>query len=174
MQRNGWTARRSAWIVQTSGALSSEQIDAARAAAARLGLQIEVRDHEDGLARLRTGATIAGGLLALAVVAMTIGLIRGESARDVRTLTATGAAPRTRRALTACTAAALALPGVVLGAGGAYAALMAAYRSDLGDLTPVPIRHLLSLAIGLPLLAAAAGWMLAGREPRSFARQQLD
>jgi putative ABC transport system permease protein len=174
VQRNGWATTRFGWIVEASRSLSGDQIDAARAAAARLGLQIEVRDHDDGLARLRTGATLAGGLLALAVVAMTIGLIRGESARDLRTLTATGASPTTRRALTACTAAALALPGVLLGAAGAYAALMAAYRSDLGDLTPVPIGHLLSLAIGLPLLAAAAGWTLAGREPRSFARQQLD
>jgi putative ABC transport system permease protein len=174
MDRNGWTAQRVGWFVESDGALTADQIDDARAAAASLGLQIEVRDHHDDLTRLRTGATLAGGLLALAVVAMTLGLIRGESARDLRTLVATGAAPRTRRALTASTAAALAVPGVLLGTAGAYAALIAAYRSELGELTPVPLAHLGSLAAGLPLVAALAGWVLAGREPRSFARQQLD
>ena len=33
----------------------------------------------------------AGALLALAILAMTVGLIRSESAGDLRTLTATGA-----------------------------------------------------------------------------------
>ena len=36
-------------------------------------------------------ATAAGALLALAILAMTVGLIRSESAGDLRTLTATGA-----------------------------------------------------------------------------------
>jgi hypothetical protein len=52
-------------------------------------------------------------------------------------------------------------------------ALIAAFRSDLGPLVPIPVSHLLSLAIGLPA-AAAGGWPLAGREPRSFARQALE
>jgi putative ABC transport system permease protein len=94
--------------------------------------------------------------------------------RDVRTLTATGAAAGTRRALTASTAAALAVLGVVLGKGGAYVALVAAYRTDLGQLVPLPLTHLLSLAIGLPVAATVAGWILAGREPRRFLRQALE
>ncbi len=110
----------------------------------------------------------------MAIVAMAIGLIRGESARDLRTLTATGAAARTRRALTASTAAALAALGVVLGLFGTYVALLAAFRSDLGRLAPVPVTHLLSLAVGLPVVAGVAGWLLAGREPRTFSRQALD
>ena len=39
---------------------------------------------------------------------------------------------------------------------------------------PVPIAHLLALGIGLPVAATIAGWLLAGREPRGFARQALD
>jgi cytochrome bd-type quinol oxidase subunit 1 len=31
-----------------------------------------------------------------------------------------------------------------------------------------------ALLIGLPLIAAAAGWLLAGREPHGIARQPLD
>ncbi len=38
-------------------------------------------------------ATAAGAILALAILAMTVGLIRSESAGDLRTLTATGATP---------------------------------------------------------------------------------
>lgn len=174
VQRHGWTTMRSAWIVETDRPLTHAQIKAARTAAADAGLEIEVRSQEDGLAALRTGATTVGALVALAIVAMALGLIRSESARDLATLTATGAPARTRRALTASTAAALALPGVVLGTAGAYIALIAAFRSDLTELVPVPARHLVALAIGLPLAASAAGWMLAGREPAAFARRRLD
>ena len=108
---------------------------------------------------------MVGALLALAIVAMTIGLIRSESAGDLRTLTATGAGPRTRRALTASTAGALALLGVVLGTAGAYIALVAGYHADLGALRRPPFANLLALAIGLPLVAAGGG--LAPRRPRA-------
>jgi putative ABC transport system permease protein len=105
---------------------------------------------------------------------MAVGLIRGEAGRDLRTLTAAGASARTRRALTASTAGVLALLGALLGIGLAYAVLLAAYRSDLGELTPLPVRELLVLGVGLPVAATAVGWLLAGKEPRSFSRQALD
>jgi putative ABC transport system permease protein len=101
-------------------------------------------------------------------------LIRGEARRDVRTLTATGAKARTRRALTSATAAGLAVPGVLLALAGAYLALVASYHADLGRLVPIPLAQLLPLAIGTPLVAAGVGWLLAGREPRTFARQELE
>jgi putative ABC transport system permease protein len=58
-------------------------------------------------------ATAAGAILALAILAMTVGLIRSESAGDLRTLTATGATPSIRRTLTAATAGTLALLGAL-------------------------------------------------------------
>ena len=64
-------------------------------------------------------------LLALGILAMTIGLIRSETAGDLRTLAATGAASGTRRTITATTAAGLAVAGVVLGTIAAYAVLAA-------------------------------------------------
>ena len=130
------------------------------------GSTIDVRSDQDGLAALRTGATTAGVVLAIAIVMMAIGLLRGESARDLRTLTATGAAGRTRRALTAATAGTLALLGVVLGMAGVYIALLASFHAELGKLAPVPVPHLLIIAVGLPLAATAAGWLMGGREPR--------
>jgi putative ABC transport system permease protein len=174
MDRHGWVAARAGWLVESPRPLSGAQIAAARAAAASVGLDIEVRDDEGGLAAVRTGATIVGVLLAIAIVLMAIGLLRGESAGDLRTLTATGAASRTRRALTGITAGTLALLGAVLGMAGAYVALVAGFHSDLEKLVPVPVTHLLVLAIGLPVAATAAGWLLAGREPRGFARQSLE
>jgi len=65
---------------------------------------------------------------------MTLGLIGSESAGDLRTLTATGATSRIRRALTAATAGALALLGALLGIAGAYLTLAATYLDDLGYL----------------------------------------
>jgi putative ABC transport system permease protein len=173
LRRHGWVAVRVGWLAESSKPLTAEQITAARQAAAAAGLTIETRSSQDGLATLRTVATTVGGLLALALVGMTIGLIRGEAAADLRTLTATGAPSRIRRALAASTAGALSLLGVVLSTAGAYIALVAAYHADLGKLAAPPLGHLLTLAIGLPTVAMTAAWLLAGREPRTFARQAL-
>jgi putative ABC transport system permease protein len=115
-------------------------------------------------------ATAVGALLALAILAMTVGLIRSESAGDLRTLTATGATSRIRRTLTATTAGALALLGAVLGVAGAYIVLAAMYHDDIGYLSDVPVLYLVVALVGVPLAAAAAGWLVAGREPRGIAR----
>ena len=146
----------------------------ARRTAAALGVSIESRDQQSELASLRTAATIAGVLFALAILAMTIGLLRGESARDVRTLTAAGATTRTRRVLNATTAAALAGLGVLLAGVSAYASLLAGYWPDVEKLGNVPVRQLLVIAVGLPLLSGGAGWLLAGREPHDLGRMPLD
>ncbi len=174
LRRHGWGEARTGWLIEAKRPLTTEQIAAARSAAAVVGLTIETRSSQAGLTTLRTTATTAGALMALAIIAMTIGLIRGESASDVRTLTATGAASRTRRTLTASTAGVLAVLGVVLGAAGAYAALIAGYHSELDRLVPLPLGDLALLAVGLPVLATVAGWILAGREPRTFSRQALE
>jgi putative ABC transport system permease protein len=174
LRRHGWVRARAGWLVESATPLSSAQIAAARGAAASAGLTVETSAGQDGLATLRTAATAVGALLALAILAMTIGLIRSESARDLRTITATGGDSRTRRTLAASTAGALALLGVVLSTGGAYVALIAAYHADLHKLAPPPAAHLLALAVGLPVVASGAGWLLAGREPRTFSREALD
>ncbi len=172
--RHGWTIKRNSYLFQTTHALTSEQISAARVAAAQSGMAIEVRDAQDDVAAIRTIMTSVGLLVALGIAAMTVGLIRSESAGDIRTLTATGASPRSRRAITASTTGALATLGVVLGMAGAYAALTAAYHSQLGKLTPLPLLQLAMLMLGLPVVATLAGWLVAGREPAAFSRQALD
>jgi len=175
VRERGWEAAGAGlWLVETSSPITNDQSAATRERAAAAGLTIETRDHRGGLATLRSGATAVGMLLAFGVLAMTVGLVRSETAGDLRILTATGATSTTRRTLTAATAGALALLGSALGIAGAYLGLAAGYLSDLSNLIPIPFLHLAIVALGLPCVATVAGWLLAGREPVSIARQPLE
>jgi putative ABC transport system permease protein len=174
LRRHGWQPRPAGWLVEARAPVTGAQAALARQVAADAGMTVEARDNQTQLTAIRSGATAAGLLLALGILAMTVGLIRGEAAGDLRTLTATGATSGTRRTLTAVTSGALALLGVLLGAAGAYLALLAGYNDDLGALGQVPVAHLAVIVIGLPLTAAAVGWLLAGREPSTLARQPLE
>ena len=100
---------------------------------------------------------------------MTVGLIRSESAGDLCTLTATGATSTIRHTLTAATASALALLGAFVVAG-AYLALAATYHDDLAYLSRIPVLSLVFIVLDVPLIATAASWILAGREPLAIAR----
>jgi putative ABC transport system permease protein len=174
LRRQGWSPMRAGWLVQTDEPLTAAQLAGARAVAADAGLTIEARRDQQSLLMLRWQATAAGMLLALGVLAMSVGLIRGEAAHDLRTLTATGASSRVRHMLTATTAAGLALLGAVLGTAGAYLGLVAGYLHELDTLSRVPAAQLLVLLLGLPVAAATAGWLLTGPEPPAIARQPLD
>jgi putative ABC transport system permease protein len=174
LRHEHWTQIQSGWMVESARPLAAAQIAAARDVAAKSGLVIESRNTQASLATIRTVATAAGALIALAVLAMAVGLIRAEAAGDVRTLTAIGAGSTTRRTLTATTAGALALLGALLGSGAAYLALAAAHRSDISVLSRVPLLDLAITIVGVPIVAALAGWVLAGRRPPSVARQALD
>jgi putative ABC transport system permease protein len=174
MQALGLEAVPTGWLLQTSGPLTSAQIEEARKTAATAGLAVETTTAQKSLAPLRNWSTAAGILVALGVMAMTVGLIRSESGNDLRTLTATGASSGARRTLTGATAGALALLGALLGTCGAYLALLAWHRSDLHPLSQVPIANLVIIIVGLPLIATAAGWLLAGHEPPVIARRPLE
>ncbi|OKI89133.1 ABC transporter permease [Micromonospora sp. CB01531] len=174
MARHGWQPARVAWLIEADHPLTGQELATARDLAASAGLTVESHREQASLTTLRTGAVAAGALLALGILAMTVGLIRGEAAGDLRTLTATGAPRRVRRTLTATTSGALALLGAVLGLAGAYLALVSVLHRDLDALTDVPVAHLAATTVGLPMLAAIAGWLLAGREPSSLSRRRLD
>jgi putative ABC transport system permease protein len=100
--------------------------------------------------------------------------VRSEAAGDLRILTASGATSSNRRTLTAATAGALALLGTLVGVAAAYLGLGALHIRHLDQLTPVPVDLLVALGLGLPIVAAAGGWLLAGRAPSWLARQPLD
>jgi putative ABC transport system permease protein len=174
VQKLGLQAVPAGWLLQTSGPLTTAQINDARHAAAAAGLTIETKFAKKSMAPLRNWSTAIGLVVALGVLAMTVGLIRTETANDLRTLTATGASSTIRRSLTSATAGALALLGALLGTTGAYVALIAWHRSHLHELSQVPVVDLVVIVVGLPLVAAIAGWLLAGNEPPTIARQPLE
>jgi putative ABC transport system permease protein len=106
---------------------------------------------------------------------MTVGLIRSETARDLRTLTATGASARTRRALTGVTAGVLAFLGAALGAVTAVlAGVVWAHSSLIQTFGNVPWSDVGLLVIGMPMTRAIAGWLLGGRAPSTVAREPLE
>ena len=173
MHSHGWLRVRAGWFIQADHAITGQQRAEARDLAARSGLTLEARDQKRGLYVTRLVATAAGMLLALGILAMTIGLIRGEAGRDLQTLTATGATSSARRTLTAATAAALALLGSLLGLVGAYIGLIGGYQDNLKPLAPVPIGYLAVVVFGLPIVAGAVAWLVGGREPPVLARRAL-
>jgi putative ABC transport system permease protein len=174
LRRHGWKQIPGGWLVEGNRPLTTDQIADARELASDAGLTIEVRRGKASFAKAMAIATGAGALLALGILAMTVGLIRSESAGDLRTLTAAGATSRIRRTLTATTAGALALLGAILGVAGAYLTLAALYYDDLGYLRDVPVLYLALAIAGVPLVAAAAGWLIAGRQPASIARAVIE
>jgi putative ABC transport system permease protein len=174
LHRKHWTQIQAGWLIKSSQPVTVTQLAAAREVAAKAGLTIEARNTQASLATISAAATAAGALLALGVLAMTVGLIRTEAAGDLRTLTATGATSTTRRTLTATTVGALALLGALTGTAGAYLALAAGHRSDPAALGHVPVLYLAITTLGVPAAAALTGWILAGRQPPAIARRVLE
>ena len=174
LHRQHWTQIQSGWLISSSQPVTAAQVTAARETAAKAGLTIETRNTQASLDTISAAATAAGALLALGVLAMTVGLIRTEAAGDLRVLTATGASSTTRRILTATTAGALALSGALIGAVGAYLAVAAGHLSDPGVLSHAPVLYLTATIVGIPAAAALSGWLLAGRQPPVIARRVLE
>jgi len=169
----------SGWLIQSAHPLTAAQINSARRTAAAAGMTVETKNDQPTSAEIINWATVFGIALALGVLAMSVGLIRSETAGDLRTLAATGASSSTRRTITAATAGALALLGAVLGTVAGYVAAAAWFRGSalnggLSALSNAPTQSLLIILVGLPVVAAAGGWLLAGRQPPSITQQPID
>jgi putative ABC transport system permease protein len=166
------------WLIETPDSLTAGQISAAQHAAAAAGLRVESRNSIPTSADVLSVATAFGILLALGILAMSVGLLRSETAGELRTLTATGASATARRAISAATAGALALIGAVVGTAGGYIAAIGFFRTSqldtLSSLTSIPVANLLLILVGMPLVAAIGGWLLAGREPSAIGRRPLE
>jgi putative ABC transport system permease protein len=172
------TVTTAGWLITAPGALTAAQVSAAQHAAAAAGLTVEARDSIPTSAEILNAATVFGILLALGILAMSVGLLRAETASDLRMLTATGAGRGTRRAISAVTAGALALIGAAIGIAAGYIAAVGFFRASeldtLSALASVPVASLLLIGVGLPLVAALGGWVLAAREPAAIARRPLE
>jgi putative ABC transport system permease protein len=168
------------WLIQTAHPLTAAQVHDAQSVAAAAGnVVVESRDDEPTSAELVNWATAAGIAIALCILAMSVGLIRSETASDLRTLAATGASRGIRRTITAATAGALGLLGGVLGTVAGYVAVIGWLRGNslnggISALGNVPVGNLLVLLIGIPVAAAAIAWLLAGRRPAAMAHQPIE
>jgi putative ABC transport system permease protein len=172
------TTTTAGWLIQSPDSLTASQISAAQHAAAAAGLTVETRNSIPAFTEIIDVATAFGILLALGILAMSVGLLRSETASDLRTLTATGAGSTARRAISAATAGALALIGAVVGIVAGYIAAIGFFRTSqldtLSSLTSIPIASLLLILVGMPLIAVIGGWLLAGREPSAIGRRPLE
>ncbi len=172
------TTTTAGWLIQAQGSLAAGQISAAQRAAAAAGLIVETRNSIPTSGEILDVATVFGILLALGILAMSVGLLRSETASDLRTLTATGASRAARRAISATTAGALALIGAVVGIVAGYIAAIGFFRTSqldtLSSLASIPVANLLLILVGMPLIAVTGGWLLGGREPSAIGRRPLE
>ncbi len=177
LRRLGLKPITSGWLVETAKPLSAAQLTGARGAAAAAGMSIETKSSIPTSATIIDWATIVGTVLALGILAMTIGLIRSETAGDLRILTAAGASSRTRRNLTAATATALAFVGAAVGTSAAYVAMIGFSRTSaldgISSLASVPVMNLVMILVAMPLAAGIVGWLAARREPKGLSGQPL-
>jgi putative ABC transport system permease protein len=167
------------WLIQTPQPLTAAQIKGAQLAAAAAGLTVESRNDIPTMAQVINTATVFGVGLALAILFMSVGLIRAETASDLRILSATGASAVIRRSIIAATAGALALLGALLGTVAGYLAVIgwirtSALNGGIGALGNVPVANLLAILVGMPLVAIAAEWLVAGRRQSGISRQPVE
>ncbi len=179
VKKLGLTTFVSGWFMQASKPFSNAQMTAAQQAAAAVGMVVETQNTLPTSSTIISWATAFGIALAIAILVMSVGLLRSETAADLRTLAATGATSFTRRNITAATAGALGFLGAILGTAAGYVGVMGWFMSGvqgggLSAVTNVPIENLAIVIVGMPLLAALLGWLLAGRTQPSMARQAIE
>ena len=168
------------WFITTVHSPTAAQIRDARLLASQVsGMSIETKNSMPSGMEVIDLATLFGIVLVLAILAMSVGLIRSETASDLRTLTATGAGSGMRRTITAATAGALGFLGALLGTIAGYVGMIGFIRTNslnggISALGNVPTANLLELLVAMPLAAAVVGWLLAGREPPVIARQPIE
>jgi len=161
LTRRGWGTARAGWLIEAEDPVTAEEFDAVRGLAAAAGITAERREQQGSLARARDAATALALLASLALVAMTVGLMRAQTLADRRILVAIGSSRRQQRDVAAATAGTLAVAAVGLGTGIAYLSLLAQTGDQLARLLPVPGAHLAMLCVGLPLVAVVGSWVLA-------------
>jgi putative ABC transport system permease protein len=178
MKEFGISETTTDWLVQGAQPFTASQIKNAELSASVSQLSVESKNDQPTSFAVITWATIFGIAIALAVLGMSVGLVRSETSSDLRTLAATGASSYTRRTLTAVTAGALGFLGALLGTLGGYIGMIGFLRSNslnggISALGNIPVADLLFILLAMPAFAAIAGWLLAGREPSAMGRQPI-
>ncbi|MGH9016525.1 MAG: FtsX-like permease family protein [Acidimicrobiales bacterium] len=173
------TSTTTDWLIQGSQPFTAAQISNAQQAASTAQLSVESKNDQPTSSAVIGWATIFGIVIALGILGMSVGLVRSETAGDLRTLAATGATSITRRTLTAVTAAALGFLGALLGTLGGYVGMIGWLRSNslnggIAALGNIPASYLLLILFGMPAFAAAVSWLVAGRDMSAIALQPLE
>lgn len=166
----GWTTGHT--LIAARSPLTENQIDAVKKVAAQYP-DVYVQTAADFVTDFRyarLAAIGAASLIALGIVAVIVALVSAESRRDQAILVAIGAAPRTRRriagarsGLVTFLAAAIAVPAGFV----PVTAIQWARRFPI----VVPWQTLVLIAVGVPVIAAAFGW-LTSRKPAGSAMLQ--
>lgn len=152
--------------------LTAVQISSARSAVAAAGGTLESKSGELGLAQITSGSTAAGSS-ACSPCQWASSAARAPATCERWPLSA-------RPGLPAARSPARRQPrsrssGATLGSAAAFAAVIAWAPGSIGaTLALVPWDDVLLILAGLPLAAAAAGWLLAGRQPPAISRQPLE
>jgi putative ABC transport system permease protein len=173
------SAGPSDWLVVGNQTFSAAQISDAQLTASTAQLQVESRNDIPTSSTIINYATLLGIIIALGILAMSVGLVRSETSSDLRTLSATGASSFTRRMLTAVTAGALGFLGALLGVAGGYIGMIGWLRSNslnggISALSDIPLGDLMLILFGMPAIAAIVGWLFASREPAVMGRQPIE
>lgn len=160
--------------VRISGTLTHDQENAIRSAfkaddnplysASYLDVERGYSSHDDNLAILLLA--VAGALAVLVGTLSATGLALNDSRPDFATLTAIGAAPRTRRVLAAAQALTIGILGVLLGLGvgllpGVLAARTATNFGPAGTVVVMPWLLFAVLMAAVPALAALVSGLFA-------------
>ena len=167
------------WLMQSTRPLTNAQISSAQQAAVAAGMVIETRNDLPTSSTIISWATAFGIALAIAILAMSVGLLRSETASDLRILAATGASSFMRRNITAATAGALAFLGAILGTIAGYVGVIGWFMSSaqgggISSISNAPVESLVMILVAMPLLATLLGWLLAGRNQPNMARQPIE
>ncbi len=179
MREFGIQQTTSDWLVLGAQPFTAAQISSAKLSASTTQLSVESKNDQPTSSAVITWATIFGVVIALGVLGMSVGLVRSETASDLRTLAATGASSFVRRTLTGVTAGALGFLGALLGTLGGYVGMIGWLRGNslnggISALGNIPVANLLGILIAMPLGAAVIGWLVAGRQPPTLAHQPIE
>lgn len=170
----GWTTLDVGWLLARAAPFTPDDLSALRDLASRKGLVVEAPEERRDVTSLRLGALAIGIAVALAVLAMTTGLIRVEAGQTRRVPTAVGASSGLSRSLTATTGGSIALSGAVLGITASYVILAAGYVDDRGTLASVPTVELAVILVGFPVVAALGAWAVPSRTDEALTRPMPD
>ena len=179
VQQLGLKTSVAGWFIQAPQSINPAQLKSAQLMAVAQGLSVETKDNVPSMSTLINGATAFGIGLALAILALSVGLVRSETAGDLRVLAATGASSWARHMLSAATAGGLALLGALLGTFAGYVGVIGLLRDSplaggLAVLENVPVANLLVILLGMPAIAVVLGWVLSGRERPAMARRAIE